>query len=178
MGLLLFSGLAAAKEAAAPLPVPEPPPGFSATLTAYNAVPAQTDGDPSVTASGGPATPGVVAARSQDLAAELPFGTVIELMPAATSTACGYGAVASQIGYRVVTDTMNARYSDRVDILFDTHDPVALADGRTVNASVALGVCAVTVRVVGRIDLAQAPLPQTQEELAARIGKGELALGR
>jgi 3D (Asp-Asp-Asp) domain-containing protein len=181
MGLLLFSGIAAVNQAAASanaLPAPAALPGFSATLTGYNAVPAQTDDDPGVTASGGPTVPGVVAARSQDLADTLPFGTVIEIEPAGSSTDCGYAAVAPEIGYRVITDTMNARYRDRVDALFPTQDPVALADGRVVNAAIALGVCPVTVRVVGYIDLTATPLPASEEDLLALLGKSELALGR
>jgi hypothetical protein len=175
MGLLLFSGLAAASQATASAPAPEPRPGFSATLTGYNAVPAQTDSDPTVTANGGPTIAGVVAARSQDLADELPFGTIIEIRPDGTSTSCGYDAVADQVGYRVITDTMNVRYHDRVDALFDVRDSVALG-GRTVNAAAALGVCPVTVSIVGRIDLARAPLPESQEALAALIGARSLAL--
>ncbi|MGH7175542.1 MAG: hypothetical protein ACREGR_04255, partial [Minisyncoccia bacterium] len=111
MGLLLFSTIAAAAAPAA-TSAPALPPGFSATMTGYNAVPDQTDSNPSMTADGGPSLPGIVAARSRDLGSELPFGTVITIEPAGTSTACGYSAVAPKIGYRVITDTMNARYQD------------------------------------------------------------------
>ena len=179
MGLLLFSGLAAASGSGAgaqPAAAPSAPFGFAATLTAYNAVPAQTDSDPGTTADGGPAVAGVVAARSQDLGDELPFGTVIEITPTATSSTCGYEAVAPEIGYRVITDTMNVRYHDRVDVLFGTKDPILMPDGRTINAASALGVCSVSVAIVGHIDLAHTPLPESQAELAALIGKSALAL--
>ena len=174
MGLLLFSGLAASAQA----PTPAPKPGFLATLTAYNAVPGQTDSTPNVTANGGPANPEVVAARSQDLADELPFGTIIEIDgPAATSTTCGFNAVAPSIGYRVITDTMNVRYTDRVDVLFGTNDEFIQPSGKTINASNILGLCpGVTVRVVGHLDLAHQALPQTQEDLVELVKGVPLAV--
>ena len=64
--------------AAAPQPQPATP-GYAVTLTAYNAVPAQTDANPLETASGMFSNPEIVAARSQNLADKLPFGTIIAL---------------------------------------------------------------------------------------------------
>ena len=57
MGFFLFSGA----NLAFPLSAA---PSFTVTLTAYNAVPAQTDSDPFTTASGMYSNPDLVAARS------------------------------------------------------------------------------------------------------------------
>lgn len=153
---------------------------YSVALTGYNAVPSQTDIDPLITANGGRANALVVAARSRDLAEELPFGTVIAIdgPTGADSANCGFDSVAPLIGYRVITDTMNARISNTVDILFDTKANYLLNDGRTVNASTLLGSCAdVSIRVVGHIDLTHVGnLPKTQAELAALVTKPNLAL--
>ena len=62
---------------------------------------------------------------------------------------------------------MNARYTDRVDVLFDTKANYTSA-GRTKNAAKVLGVCdGVTIRVVGYVDIAH--IPKTQEALAALV---------
>ena len=171
MGFLLLSGGAHGLPAAGPA-MPE----YLVTLTAYNAVPAQTDGNPLETASGAYSNPEVVAARSQDLAAELPFGTIIELdAPADEQGSCGYGVVAARIGYRVVADTMNARYTDRVDVLFDTKKEYATADKGMKNAAEILGICGgVTIRVVGHVNINR--IPKTQAELAKLVGGGADAL--
>ena len=157
-------------------------PAYSVNLTGYNAVPSQTDGDPLITADGGPSNPSVVAARSRDLAAELPFGTIIELdgPTGADSNNCGFDSVAPLIGYRVITDTMNARIHNTVDILFPIKANYILNDGRTINASWLLGSCkSVTIRVVGHIDLTHPDtLPTTQADLAALVQQSSLALGK
>lgn len=135
------------------------------TLTGYNAVPGQTDDDPTTTASGAYSDPNIVAARSRDLAAELPFGTIIDIEPSSHTGSCGISAVQSQIGLRVIADTMNARMHNKVDVLL-----------KTVNAARALGVCKVTVRVVGHVDIAD--IPHTQSELAAAVSDTELAINK
>ncbi len=167
MGLFLFSGAAMAMPAPAQAPAPVQP-AYTVALTGYNAVPAQTDDDPLVTASGAYSNPEVVAARSQDLGDKLPFGTIIAIDgPAATSTTCGYNAVAPLVGYRVIEDTMNAHFSDRIDILFSTKAHYATADG-TKNASTVLGICpGATVRVVGHVDIDH--IPKTQAALASLV---------
>ncbi len=180
MGLFFLSGAAAALPAHADAPALPVPPGYLVALTGYNAVPAQTDSDPLVTASGAYSNPEIIAARSRDLAAALPFGTIIEISgPAAAGGTCGYGIVAPLIGYRVIADTMNARYADRIDILFSTKSNYVMADGRTKNAATVLGLChGVSIRVVGRLDPARpGDLPKTQDELAALVtGPRSLAL--
>jgi 3D (Asp-Asp-Asp) domain-containing protein len=145
-------------------------PGYAVTLTAYNAVPEQTDSDPFVTASGAYSNPEVVAARSRDLADELPFGTIIEVDgTAASKETCGYGIVAPIIGYRVIADTMNARYTDRIDILFSTKSNYVMKDDKVKNAGIVLGICnGITVRVVGHVDINH--IPKTQAELATIVG--------
>ena len=150
-------------------------PSYMVTLTAYNAVPAQTDASPFETASGAPSNPQIVAARSADLAGKLPFGTIIELDGSSISSGdtCGYGIVAPLIGYRIIADTMNSRYHNRIDVLFDTKAEYARAAGKPLNAATILGVCkGVTVRVVGHIDIANLKsLPTTQRELAMLLGR-------
>jgi 3D (Asp-Asp-Asp) domain-containing protein len=143
-------------------------------MTAYNAVPEQTDSDPSETASGAYSNPQVVAARSQDLSDVLPFGTVIELDGSHISSSddnCGYDVVAHRIGYRVIADTMNARYTKRVDILFDTNAVYKTADKGDMNAADILGICkGVTIRVVGHVNINH--MPKTQTELAKLVKNG------
>lgn len=146
------------------------------TLTAYNAVESQTDADPTTTASGAFSDPDVVAARSGDLAGELPFGTVIEIVPVADSTDpnCGIGLVSERIGYRVIADAMHPRKRDQVDILLPADKDVRVG-GKMVNPAIALGMCKdVTIRVVGHVDIAH--MPKTQAQLVKAIGKDTLAV--
>lgn len=144
-------------------------PSYAVTLTAYNAVPEQTDDDPLVTASGAYSNHEIVAARSRDLAEELPFGTIIEVDGTnASKETCGYDVVAPLIGYRVIADTMNARFTDRIDILFSTKSNYTLSTGAVKNAGLVLGICdGIVVRVVGHIDTRT--LPKTQMELVAIV---------
>lgn len=147
---------------------------FTVKLTAYNAVPSQTDSNPFVTASGSFSNPEVVAARSGDLAKDLPFGTIIAIERSGLDTpACNYSKVAHQIGYRVIADAMNPRITNTVDVLLDEKDTVVV-NGRTVNPGIALGLCGkVTVRVVGH--MAVKDIPMTQAELAAYVTPTVLA---
>ncbi|MDP1689664.1 MAG: hypothetical protein Q8L52_00425 [bacterium] len=166
MGFLLFSGMPAHAEA----PKAFSQPSYAVTLTAYNAVPEQTDGNPLETASGAYSNPEVVAARSQDLADELPFGTIIEIDGSnASKKTCGYSVVAPLVGYRVIADTMNARYTDRVDILLGAKASYATIDKGMKNAAEILGICnGITVRVVGFVGINH--IPKTQAELARLVG--------
>jgi 3D (Asp-Asp-Asp) domain-containing protein len=171
MGLFVLAGAVHPPAAVPTLPAPVvlvPPPAYTLTLTGYNAVPEQTDGDPFVTASGAYTNPEVVAARSRDLADELPFGTVIAIEgPPERAGSCGYGAVGETIGYRVVADTMHQRFTKRVDVVFGADDRYVLPNGRTMNAATLLGICpGVIVTVVGFVDISDpSNLPQTQREL-------------
>lgn len=141
-------------------------PSFTVAMTGYNAVAAQTDGDPHITASGAFSNPDIIAARSQDLAGELPFGTVIEVMAASSSPNCGYGLVDQQVGLRVIGDSMHSRMRNKIDILFDMQDTVR-AGGKETNPAIALGVCKrVQIRVVGKIDMKNIPTTQTGLRLA------------
>ena len=150
-------------------------PNYAVTLTAYNAVPEQTDGDPFITASGSYSNSEVVAARSRDLADELPFGTIIEISgPTAPNNNCGYSIVAPIVGYRVIADSMNARYTSRIDILFHTESNYKMSDGKMKNAGNVLGICnGANIKVVGRVDINH--IPKTQVELA-RLVLGDSAL--
>lgn len=176
MGFLLFSGGTLLVPAQAKAPQAPAQPAYAVTLTAYNAVAEQTDGNPFETASGAYSNPEVVAARSQDLADELPFGTIIEIDGStASKETCGYGVVAPLIGYRVIADTMNARYTDRVDILLDTKEDYATTDKGMKNAAEILGVCdGITVRVVGHVGIDR--IPKTQAGLATLLGKATKVL--
>ena len=168
IGLFALSGstgtLANAAPAAVQAPVePTPTASYSVSMTAYNAVPGQTDSDPTTTASGAYSNPEIVAARSQDLASELPYGTVIRVEAATTTPNCGYNAVAGQVGYRVIADAMNARMKNRIDILLN-QDQTVNVGGEQLNPSRALGLCkGVSISVVGHIDVND--MPQTQDEL-------------
>src|SRR3989344_4472341 len=178
MGLFLFAGAAGALPASATAPQAFVP-SYIVTLTGYNAVPAQTDDTPFVTASGAYTNPEVVAARSQDLRDELPFGTIIAIDgPASESNGCNYDTVASHIGYRVIADTMNIRLTNRVDVLFGIKDRYLLPSGRTMNAASLLGACPGTsVRVVGFVNIKNpANLPESQAELAALVEGRSLAV--
>jgi 3D (Asp-Asp-Asp) domain-containing protein len=143
-------------------------------LTAYNAVPSQTDNNPFTTASGAFSNPEVVAARSSDLAAKLPFGTIIEITRTYADTpSCGYQKVASQIGYRVIADAMNARITNTVDVLLDQDQTVSVG-GRQLNPGIALGMCSTAqVRVVGHMKISD--IPDTQIELAQLVTPQTLA---
>lgn len=172
MGFFLFTGL--------PQPMLPVLPSYEVTLTAYNAVPSQTDSDPLVTASGIYSNPEIVAARSRDLAKELPFGTIIEINgPSVSGNTCGYEVVAPIIGYRIIADSMNARFTDRIDILFSTKSNYTMPDGKVKNAGKVLGICNdSTIRVVGFVDLTDSKhIPKTQNELATIVvGKDGLAI--
>lgn len=148
---------------------------LSVKLTAYNAVPAQTDSDPSVTASGASSNPEVVAARSVDLAGTLPFGTVIALTRTADdSERCRFAQVEHLIGYRVVADSMHSRKREQIDVLLDTADTVAVHGAET-NPAIALGMCDnVTIHVIGRISIKE--MPKTQAELRAIVEGGKVAM--
>lgn len=176
MGFLLLSGAAVgASPTVASAPVL---PNYTVTLTAYNAVPEQTDSDPLVTASGAYSNPEVVAARSRDLAKELPFGTIIAVSGPKTDAGntCGYSVVEPIVGYRVIADTMNARYTDRIDLLFSTKSNYTMADGTTKNAGNILGICnGASIRVVGFVNINR--IPKTQAALAALVtGSAVLAV--
>ncbi|MBU6490718.1 hypothetical protein KGQ25_00930 [Patescibacteria group bacterium] len=172
MGFFLFSSAFAALPAQAVAPTAFAPQMRSVTLTGYNAVPEQTDSNPLETASGAYSNPEIIAARSQDLAHELPFGTIIEVRgPSAKEHSCGYGIVSPVIGYRVIADTMNARYTNRIDVLFSTKSNYILADGSEKNAATILGICSgASIRVVGHVAINN--LPKTQAELADIVSGG------
>jgi len=169
IGLFALSGMGghtAFATTTAIAPIEPSYPSYTVAMTGYNAVAAQTDGDPHITASGAFSNPDIIAARSQDLAGELPFGTVIEVMAASSSPNCGYGLVDQQVGLRVIGDSMHSRMRNKVDILFDMQDTVR-AGGKETNPAIALGVCKrVQIRVVGKIDMKNIPTTQTGLRLA------------
>ena len=180
VGFFAFTSLVSALPASANAPTMPVGPTYSVAMTGYNAVPAQTDGDPFTTASGAFSNPEVVAARSQDLGQNLPFGTIVAIDgPSVPDGTCGYDVVGKTIGYRVIADTMNRKFTDRIDVLFSTKDNYIMPNGTTKNAGIVLGVCHdVSIRVVGYVDISNpANLPKTQAALAALVGgSNDLAL--
>lgn len=165
-GFFVLSGTHAVS--APETPAVEALPEYTVAMTSYNAVPGQTDGDPMTTASGLRSNPEIIAARSQDLKSELPFGTVIAVTRAGQDDPnCGFHKVEDKIGYRVVGDVMNARMVNKVDILLDHNDTVRVG-GVPRNPSRVLGICKeVTIQVVGYMDLKE--VPKTQAELVAMV---------
>lgn len=159
MGFFVWAPLSAGPLASASVQAPAlVQPTYSVAMTGYNAVPGQTDDNPEITASGAYSDPDIVAARSQDLAEELPFGTVIQIDAASSTPGCGYSAVGDDIGLRVIADTMNARMHNKIDILFNGY--------RTART---LGVCdRVQIRVVGMVDISH--VPKTQNDLRVAVG--------
>jgi 3D (Asp-Asp-Asp) domain-containing protein len=140
---------------------------FTAKLTAYNAVPEQTDSTPFTTGSGAFSNPEVVAARSSDLRYTLPYGTVIKVERLAADTAsCNFSKVEDQIGYRVIADAMNPRIVNTVDILMDQSRKVPY-QGRMINPALAVKCTDVQITIVGRIPVSA--IPDTQAELAAMV---------
>lgn len=152
---------------------------YTVSLTGYNAVPEQTDGNPDITASGVFSDPDVVAARSKDLADELPFGTVIALTQTASSSSatCGFRVVDEIVGLRVIADAMHPRKRNQVDIMFHVDDRVRIG-GRQVNPARALGVCKnnIEIKVVGHVDMKH--MPHNQTELRALMGAAGLAINK
>lgn len=148
---------------------------FTVKLTAYNAVPEQTDSDPSITASGAFSNPEIMAARSVDLKADLPWGTVIKVTRAGVDTPnCRFSEVESQIGYRVIGDSMHSRKREQIDILLDQNNTVPVY-GKDINPALALGLCSgVTIEVVGHLASVK-DFPKTQNELTALVEGSHLA---
>lgn len=145
---------------------------LSVKLTGYNAVPEQTDNDSDTTASGAFSNPSVIAARSRDLAGTLPFGTVVSLETPKNAKSCGFKEVEHLIGYRVIADTMHSRKQHQIDVMFDEADVVRVG-GKDTNPAIAVGVCNVTMRIVGKIAIKD--IPDTQEELSMLVNN-KLAL--
>jgi 3D (Asp-Asp-Asp) domain-containing protein len=142
-------------------------------MTGYNAVVGQTDEDPTTTASGAFSNPDIVAARSVDLADELPYGTVIAITAASSTRTCGLSLIEDKIGLRVIADSMHPRMKNKVDVMLNEKDTI-LAKGKQMNPALILGMCKnVQIAVVGSIDIRH--MPKTQEELADAIGFTRLA---
>ncbi len=170
LGVFLFSGVSGVS---VPSPVvdAEIMPVNSATisslkLTGYNAVPEQTNEDPHITASGARSNHEVVIARSRDLAGDLPYGTIVALSAGSYKESCGFEQVEHLIGYRVVADTMHPRKTRQVDVMFGTNDTVRLGK-KHLNPAIVMGICEVSVDVVGHISISD--IPDTQYELAMMV---------
>lgn len=148
-------------------------PTYTVSMTGYNAVAGQTDDTPDITSIGLKVNPEIGAAASRDLIkTTLPYGTVIELVPGAAELAtggCELPAVDQYIQYRVITDTMAARHTDHVDVLFSSKHKVKIGSN-TLTAARAIGWCKnVEIRVVGHVSIKQ--IPATQKELQAIVAQ-------
>jgi len=184
MGIFLFSGIggmainipkltsittAPAVVASAAVPTAVEISHLTVKITSYNAVPRQTDGTPLITASGAYANSQIVAARSHDLASTLPFGTIIAIneQPSISPKTCGYDLVASQVGYRVIADTMNASKHNQIDVLLNRHRTVRVGR-KVINPSIVLGMChGMNISIVGHLNINH--MPTTQAELAELV---------
>lgn len=168
LGLLLASNLGFGATTTAPVAINYPT--YTVSMTGYNAVPEQTDGDPYTTASGAYSNPEVVAARSVDLKEELPWGTVIEVVAHndTKNPNCGFSVVEEHLGLRVIADSMHPRKRNQIDVLLPNEKTI-YANKRMVNPAVALGVCKqIEIRVVGKVTIKE--IPKTQKELRLAIG--------
>lgn len=169
LGLFLLTNLGA-PTATSTAPVVPDYPEYTVSMTGYNAVPEQTDGDPFTTASGAYSNPEVVAARSVDLKETLPFGTVIEIVAHndTSNPNCGFSVVEEHLGLRVIADSMHPRKRNQIDVLLPNEKTI-FANKRWVNPAVALGVCKeVEIRVVGKVTIKE--IPKTQEDLRLAVG--------
>lgn len=174
VGLFVWTSVASAQVATSTSNEIPREPTYNVSMTAYNAVAAQTDGDPHTTASGAFSDPNIIAARSADLADELPWGTVISVTRSATSSRnCGVNLVHDDIGLRVIADSMHSRKKNQIDIMFAT-DNLVKFNGKKINAARALGVCKnVEIKVVGHIPMKR--IPKSQAELKLALGMIEKA---
>lgn len=84
-------------------------------ITAYNSTVAQTDDDPTITASGAVAGPGTVAV-SRDLLERFPYGSELEII-SVSGDGCGGWVPETPL---TVADTMNARIRNHVDVWLET----------------------------------------------------------
>lgn len=146
-------------------------------MSGYNALPGQTDDTPDITASGTKPVPGVTAARSQDLAGELPYGTVIEIVHtdvALSGKGCGLSVLDGVDGYRVITDAMHPRKTNQIDLVFSATRTVQHG-GRDLNRAQVFGLCdGMEIRIVGSVELKN--LPQSQSELKLAVAKSRSSL--
>ncbi len=182
-GAFLLQGLFPIAQAMVTDPVEETPseptyPTLTVKMTAYNALPGQTDDTPFTTSIGAYTNTDIIAARSKDLADELPYGTVIEVVPVSTSTKpdvnCGRDVVHDQIGLRVIGDAMNPRITNTVDILLD-HKELVQVGKKKRNPAKAFGMCKnVTIKIVGKINTKK--MPKTQDELKLALEAAEIKL--
>lgn len=104
-------------------------------VTAYSSTPAQTDGDPTVTATGQTVRPGILAVSRDLLDTQLPYGTQVRILEIhADEEGCG-GYPTSTVFE--VQDTMAARIENQVDIWMPN-----------LQEAVAWGSCVATLEVV------------------------------
>lgn len=169
-------------------PVEETPvqptyPSYTVSMTGYNAVPGQTDSTPTQTSIGAYTNPDIIVALSSDLRKEIPYGSVIEVVPVdstASDPNCDREYIQEMIGLRVVADAMHHRWKKKIDILFDHKEVVKFIDHNGVertrkNPAKVLGFCKnVEIRVVGKIDTKN--MPKSQDEIKLALEQNEIKL--
>ncbi|ADI15644.1 conserved hypothetical protein [Truepera radiovictrix DSM 17093] len=99
------------------------------TLTAYASTPDQTEGDPTVTATGQRVRPGIVAVSRDLLKTQLPYGTQVRVVEIRTDDE-GCGGYPTSTVFEV-QDTMAPERVNEVDIWMPTREE-ALSWGRCV----------------------------------------------
>lgn len=106
-----------------------PPHTLEVVVTAYSSMPAQTDGDPTVTATGQSVRPGILAVSRDLLNTQLPYGTQVRILEIrADEEGCGGYPTSTVFD---VQDTMAASIENHVDIWMPSLEE-ALAWGRCV----------------------------------------------
>lgn len=104
-------------------------------VTAYSSTPAQTDNDPTVTATGQTVRPGILAVSRDLLNTQLPYGTQVRILEIrADEEGCGGYPTSTVFN---VQDTMAARIENQIDIWMPS-----------LQEAVAWGSCVATLEVV------------------------------
>lgn len=141
-------------------------------LTAYNAAPGQTDGDPNTNAAGTDINHRTQVAVSPDLQEKFPFGTIVKIVGPEKErpTQCGFEAVKDLVGdLRVVTDLTAPKHRKTADVLLPVVNRVA-PNGARKTASDVLGHCAqAKIIKVGYVDVRH--MPNTAAELAHLVAQ-------
>jgi 3D (Asp-Asp-Asp) domain-containing protein len=112
-----------------------PPHTLEVVVTAYSSTPAQTDNDPTVTATGQTVRPGILAVSRDLLNTQLPYGTQVRILEIrADEEGCGGYPTSTVFN---VQDTMASRIENQVDIWMPS-----------LQEAVAWGSCVATLEVV------------------------------
>lgn len=84
------------------------------TVTSYNSLAAQTQGNPFITATGTRTRPGVIAV-SRDLVRAYGYGAKLKIVSWKKTNGCNPQAIPKNVTYRI-EDTMHPRWNRKIDI--------------------------------------------------------------